>query len=151
MVESCARIDTGGFVFKNKYHCLFSSLAGCVFGKTFFAGVLFLAFLFFFPLIFFLLLFFIICLALVFGGFFWLLFYFSSNTHPPVFLHCAGFCTNPAWLNIAGYVIFMTPNSLQIRMIFCHTGLTFSWKNLLPKRRKNRHVKEIWSTLFLEG
>lgn len=45
MVESCARIDIGGFVFKNKYHCLFPSLAGCGFGKTFFAGVLFLAFL----------------------------------------------------------------------------------------------------------
>lgn len=33
MVESCARVDIGGFVFKNKYHCLLSFLVGCVFVK----------------------------------------------------------------------------------------------------------------------
>lgn len=62
---------------------------------------------------------------------------------PPVFLHCESFCTHPAWLNIAGCVTSMTPNSFQIRMIFCHSGLTFSWKNVLAKRRggEKRHMK----------
>lgn len=80
-------------------------------------------------------------------------FFFSPFPHLPfpssTFLCCAGFCTHPARLNIPGSLTFMTPNSLQIRMIFCHTGLTFSWKNLLSKRSKKGHVRgsEVLSSL----
>lgn len=122
MVGNSASREIRVFVVNSKNYSVFPHMVGCIFDKTFIARILFL--------------------------FSFLL----SPTHPsPSLCLCfVGFCTHPAGLNIAGCVTLMTPKSLQIRMIFCHTSLTFSWKNLLPKRRKKkRHVRgsEVLSSL----